>query len=159
MVTDSRSAPLLLRWLHRLEDTLLVSLVLGLLLLAAYQVIARNFFGTGIVWGDGLVRVLVFWVTIVGAMMAARRDEHIRIDLVSRFAGPTASRYIQRLANAFACVMCALLAWFSYQFVLFEYQDGTLAFASVPAWLCESVLPVGAVVLTLRYALRTVWLP
>lgn len=149
----------LLRWLHWLEDSLLVSLVLGLLALAAYQVLARNFFSTGIVWGDGLLRVLVFWVTIVGAMMAARREEHIRIDAISRFLGPRSRQLTQRFANAFTCVMCGLLAWYSYQFVLFEFQDGTLAFASVPAWACESVLPFGAAVLTLRYALRTVWLP
>ena len=149
----------LLRGLHFLEDSLLVSLVLGLLALAAYQVIARNFFGTGIVWGDGLLRVLVFWVTIVGAMMAARREEHIRIDAISRFLGPRSSKVVRRFSNAFTCVMCGLLAWYSYQFVLFEFQDGTLAFASVPAWVCESVLPVGAVILSLRYALRTVWLP
>lgn len=148
----------MLRWLHFLEDSLLVSLVLGLLALAAYQVLARNFFGTGIVWGDGLLRVL-FWVTIVGAMMAARREEHIRIDAISRFLGPRSSAVVRRMANAFTCVMCALLAWYSYQFVLFEFQDGTLAFASVPAWMCEAVLPFGAGVLTLRYALRTVWLP
>ncbi len=159
MPSDSSLTPTPLRWLHRLEDVLLVSTVLGLLLLAAYQVIARNFFGTGLVWGDGLVRVLVFWVTVVGAMMAARRNEHIRIDLLSRFVKPQTNRLFQRLANAFTCIMCALLAWYSYQFVLFEYQDGTLAFASVPAWVCESVLPVGAAVLTLRYGLRTVWLP
>ena len=49
-----------------IEDGLLVVLLSSMILVAAYQVIARNFFDTGILWGDGMVRVLVLWVTFVG---------------------------------------------------------------------------------------------
>ena len=64
---------------------LLILLLSLMILLAAYQVVARNFFDTGILWGDALVRVLVLWVTFIGATIAARDDEHIRIDLLTRF--------------------------------------------------------------------------
>ncbi len=142
--------------LHHLEDALLVLLVLSLLGIAAYQVIARNFFDGGIVWGDSLVRIMVFWVTMVGAMLAARRNEHIRIDAVTRLLSPTANLWVQRLSNLFCAAMCGLLAYYSYQFVAFEYADKTIAFASVPSWICESVLPFGAGVLCLRYCIRTI---
>ena len=152
-----RSVNRALSWLHWLEDALLVSLLLGLLGLAAYQVIARNFFDTGIVFGDALVRVLVFWITLVGAMVASRTNEHIRLDVLTRLLGPNMQAVTQRLVSLFSCAMCLLLAYFSYQFVLFEYEDQTIAFASVPAWMCEAVLPFAALVMALRYALRTVW--
>lgn len=147
-----------LRWLHGAEDALLALLLAALVGFAAYQVIARNIGDGGLLWGDALVRVLVFWITLVGAMIATRRDEHIRIDALTRFFSPFWRRQSDRLAALFACAVCALLAWHSYQFVLFEYEDGVLAFASVPAWLCEAVLPVGAAIMSLRYALR-VWSP
>ena len=149
----------LLRWLHWLEDALLVTLLLSLLGLAAYQVIARNFFDTGFVFGDALVRVLVFWITMVGAMIATRGDEHIRLDVLARLFGPRLRGLTARVVSLFACVLCALLAYYSYQFVLFEYEDQTIAFASVPAWVCEAVMPVAAASMALRYALRTVWQP
>ena len=73
--------------LRFVENALLVALLSAMIALAAYQVVARNFFDTGILWGDALVRVLVLWVTFIGATIASRQDEHIRIDLLTRFIG------------------------------------------------------------------------
>ncbi|MGI9324390.1 MAG: TRAP transporter small permease [Pseudomonadales bacterium] len=145
----------LLRLLHRIEDALLVALLIALIAIAAYQVLARNLFDGGLLWGDALVRVLVFWVTLVGAMVAARGDEHIKIDVVSRFLGRGSARVAQVVASLFAAVVCALLGYASLDLIRFEYEDGTIAFASVPAWLCQVVLPVGAWTMALRYFLRT----
>ena len=47
-----------------------------------------------------------------------------------------------------------MFAWYSYQFVLLDYEDGIIAFASVPAWVCEVVMPVGASLICLRYLIR-----
>ena len=77
----------LLAGIRFIESGLLVLLLSSMILLAAYQVIARNFFDTGLLWGDALVRVLVLWVTFIGATIASRNDEHIRIDLLTRFTG------------------------------------------------------------------------
>jgi hypothetical protein len=34
-----------------------------------------------------------------------------------------------------------------------DYEYQVMAFAQVPAWLCESIMPVGAGVMCLRYFL------
>ena len=72
-------------FLKRCEDALLVLLLLGMVSMAAGQVLLRNFFDSGVYWGDSAVRVMVLWVTMLGAMVASRDDSHIRIDLVGRF--------------------------------------------------------------------------
>ncbi len=143
-------------YLRLVESALLVAILAAMMLLAAWQVIARNFFDTGLLWGDALVRVLVLWGAMVGAMVASRNDEHIRIDLVSRFAGEAWRPLLQRFACAFTCAVLAAFAWFSFKFVRFEYLDGVIAFAAVPAWACEAILPIGAGVMCLRYLLHTV---
>ena len=150
----ARTQPVLraLRWV---EDGVLALILAAMIALAAYQVIARNLFDTGLLWGDALVRVLVIWVALVGAMVASRNDDHIRIDVLTRFAPPHWQRPLKRFANAFTCMVLGVFAWHSYRFVRFEYEDGTLAFASVPAWACEAILPVGAAVISLRYLLHT----
>ncbi len=142
--------------LRLIESALLVTVLAAMMLLAAWQVVARNFFDTGLLWGDALVRVLVLWGAMVGAMVASRNDEHIRIDIVSRFASESFKPWLQRFACAFTCVVLGVFAWFSFKFVRFEYQDGVIAFGSVPAWVCEAILPVGAGVMSLRYLLHTV---
>lgn len=127
-----------------------------MILLAAYQVIARNFFDTGLLWGDALVRVLVLWVTFVGATIASRNDEHIRIDLLTRFTGERSSVWLDRFRSLFTAFIAGVFAWYSAEFVLLDYQDGIIAFASVPAWICELVMPVGAALIALRYLIRAV---
>ena len=137
-----------------IESAILVSVLTSMVLVATYQVIARNFFDTGLLWGDALVRVLVLWVALVGAMVASRNDEHIRMDVVSRFVSPRVERHLKRFASAFTCVVLAIFGWYSLQFVLIEYEDQFIAFASVPAWICESIMPVGAFVMCFRYFLH-----
>jgi TRAP-type C4-dicarboxylate transport system permease small subunit len=141
------------RWL---EDAVLAALLSVMIGVAAYQVVARNLFDSGLLWGDGLVRVLVLWVTLVGGMVASRSDEHIRMDLVGRFLDPRWNRQVRRLTSLFTVMVCALFAYHSARFVWLDYQDGVLAFAAVPAWVCELIMPVGAAVMGLRYLLHVV---
>jgi TRAP-type C4-dicarboxylate transport system permease small subunit len=134
---------------------LLVVILSAMILLAAYQVIARNLFDTGIFWGDSLVRVLVLWVTFIGATIASRDDEHIRIDLLTRFVGEGSLAWMERFRSLFTAFVAGLFAWYSLDFVILDYQDGITAFAAVPAWICEAVMPFGAALICLRYLLRT----
>lgn len=138
------------------EDALLVALLSAMIALAAYQVVARNFFDTGIMWGDSLVRVLVLWVTFVGATIASRADEHIRIDLLTRFIGERSDRWLARVRNLFTALIAGAFAWYSLEFVLLDYEDGIIAFAGVPAWICEAVMPVGGALIAFRYLLHAV---
>ena len=146
----------LLAGIRFIESGLLVLLLSTMILLAAYQVIARNFFDTGLLWGDALVRVLVLWVTFIGATIASRNDEHIRIDLLTRFTGERSSIWLDRFRSLFTAFIAGLFAWYSFEFVRLDYEDGIIAFASVPAWVCELVMPVGAALICLRYLIRTV---
>ena len=142
--------------LRQLESGLLAVLLATMIGVAAYQVVGRNLFDTGLVWGDGLVRVLVLWVTLLGGMVASRHDGHIRMDLITRFLGGRWNRLLKRLRNGFTAVVCVLFAYHAGRFVWIDYQDGIVAFASVPAWLCELIMPLGAGVMGLRYVLHTV---
>jgi TRAP-type C4-dicarboxylate transport system permease small subunit len=146
----------LTRGLWLVEGALLAALLATMIGVAAFQVIARNLFDFGLLWGDGLVRVLVLWVTLLGGMVASRRDEHIRMDLLGKLIDERWNRRMRRVTSAFTAAVCGLFAYHSARFVWFDYQDGVLAFAAVPAWVCELILPVGASVMGLRYLLHTV---
>ena len=151
------SANRIIRLLRFLEDGMLAVLLTAMIGIAASQVLLRNFFDSGLFWGDSAVRVLVLWVAIVGAMVASRSDEHIRIDLVNHFLTEIARRQLKRLVNLFTCVILGVFAWTSMTFVQFEYEDQTIAFGVVPAWICALVIPVGTGIMSLRYAVQTIW--
>ena len=64
--------------MRRLEEALLALLLTAMIGVAAVQVVLRNFFDSGLYWGDSAVRVIVLWVAMLGAMVASRHDERIR---------------------------------------------------------------------------------
>ena len=143
-----------LRVLGGIETGLLVGLLLVMIGVAVYQVAARNLAGTGLVWGDEMVRVAVLWITMVGASAAAKTDSHIRIDVVSRFTTPRVRDIADRLTSLFTAVVCLALAWYSKTMIEWDYIDGTVGFGPVPAWICELVIPITAGIIAIRYGIR-----
>jgi TRAP-type C4-dicarboxylate transport system permease small subunit len=138
-------------FLNHLEDAILVSLLAAMLVLASVQILARNFFQAGIIWGDILVRVMVLWVGLVGAMVAARRNQHISIDIVSRLLPQRMKKAVNAVLNLFAAVVCGIVAYSSLRLVRLEYLDGVVAFGAVPTWTLESIIPLSFGVMALRY--------
>ncbi len=141
----------LLKALRRIEDTILVLLLTAMIGLAGSQILLRNLFDSSIAWGDPVLRVLVLWVGMLGAMIASQQDKHIRIDLLSRYLPPLWSRHASRFTHLFSALVCALLAWHSGRFVYFEWQDGNTLVNTFPIWIAESILPLGFAVMTLHF--------
>jgi TRAP-type C4-dicarboxylate transport system permease small subunit len=145
-----------LAFLRRLEDGILVSLLILMIGMAAGQVVLRNFFDSGLYWSDSLVRVAVLWVALLGAMVASRDDSHIRIDLVSRLVSPAYKHWVERLTRLFTFIVLCLFTWGSGNFVYYEYVDEAIAFGDVPAWMLEVIMPVGGGVMAVRYLLLAI---
>lgn len=145
--------------LHKIESGLLAVILFSLIFLAAWQVLARNFFDGGLLWGDGFVRVAVLWVTLIGAMVASRTDDHIRMDVVTRYLPDGIQNLSRRLTALFTAVVCGLFAWYSLSFVQEEMEYGTMAFGEVPAWVCATIMPVGFGIMALRYLLHVFVVP
>ncbi len=141
------------RLLAQIEDGLLVFTLTAMILLAGLQIVLRNGWDSGLTWGDPLLRILVLWVGLLGAMAATRANNQITIDLLSRLLSERLNRIKSVVVDLFAAVVCGLLAYHSARFVMMEYEDGMMAFAAVPAWLCELILPLGFGLMALRYLL------
>ncbi len=148
-----RAAMTLLRWLRLVEDSILVSLLLAMILMAVAQIGLRNFAGGGFSWADPFLRVVVLWTALLGAMVASRDDSHISIDIIARLLKPRAKILLNRISRLATSGIAFAMAWFSGRFVLDEYEFGLTAFANVPAWVAELVMPVAFVVIGTRYLL------
>ncbi len=135
--------------LRKIEDGVLVFLLL--LMIGIAQIVLRNLFESGIFWGDTLVRVLVLWIGLVGAMIAGRDGKHINIDVITRYLPKKFARMTNCIVELFTAVICGVVAWHGVKFVQMEYESGGIAFAKVPAWLCEAIIPFAFVVLAARY--------
>jgi len=139
--------------LNRIEDSILIGVLLSMLLMAILQIFLRNFLSSGIIWGDALVRVLVLWVGLLGAMVATRNHNHINIDIISRFLPAKLKLVSGFVIEVFTAMVCAIMTWLSMRFVLMEMEYEIHAFASVPAWVCEAIIPLAFGVICLRYCI------
>jgi len=141
----------LLQIIARIEDTLLVLMLSAMIILAGLQIIMRNVFQSGFTETDSLLRILVLWVGMIGAIVASRERRHISIDILTRYLSVNARRYVDVIINMFVVIVCGLLATHSLRMLLVDYAGATIAFSRVPTWLLESILPVAFCIITLRY--------
>ena len=138
----------------RLEQILIAILLTVMILLAFSQIVLRNFFSTGVAWGDSLVRYLVVWVGFVGAAIATKEGKHITIDVLSRWITGAGSSVIQITSHFCSAAICGFLTWAGIKFIWFEAQMGGTTFFNLPVWVPEMIIPVTFGLMTLRYALR-----
>lgn len=134
----------------------LFTLMLGL---ATTQIVLRNFFDTGLIWGDDAIKVLVLWIAMTGALYATRNARHINIDVITRFLPGALANKVRRLLFLFASLICLLAAWHSYQFILLDMEDPIIAFLTIPTWLCELIIPVALLLMACRFAFMVLHLP
>lgn len=147
------------RWinrLHRVEDGLLALLLTTMIVLAGTQILLRNFFDSGIVWIDPLLRVLVLWLGLIGATVAARHNKHIRIDLLSRFFERNTHRLIQSLIGQISGWTCLVIAWHGLDWIRLDYSDAVTWFGDIPAWAVEIIVPLAFALIGLRYLLISI---
>ena len=138
------------------EQVLIAALLAIMILLAFSQIVLRNFFATGISWGDSLVRYLVVWIGFVGAAIATKEGKHITIDVLSRWVSGAGRKAILAISHFSSAAVCGLLTWAGIKFIWFEAQMGGTAFHKIPVWIPELIIPVTFGLMTLRYTLRLV---
>lgn len=138
-------------WIWRLEDGLILLLLLGMILLACLQIFMRNAFDGGWLWGDPALRMLLLWTALLGAMVASRHDKHISIDVVSRWLSPPLRAFGRIFSSLFAAAVCGVAAFYAGWFVVDEYRYGSADIGGLPVWIFESVMPFAFGVMALRY--------
>ena len=97
------------------ENVALVTLLMGMMLLAVGQIIAREVFNTGFVWADEAIKLIVLWLAMVGSIAAARENRHIRIDLLSHLLPRNAVAVTRIVVDLFAAAVSGFIAWHSWR--------------------------------------------
>jgi len=131
------------RALERVETVFLVVFLSIMLVFAFAQVVMRNVFGTGLLWGDPLVREMVLWTGFIGAALAAGQERHISIDALTKFLSARLKHFSSIVTNAFGGAVCYYLGLAAWGFMLEEKQNGGEIFLGIPSWVGMIIIPVG----------------
>lgn len=158
---------MLRRWLQHAdaagrwcENALLVLLFVTLLGLATTQILLRNVFASGLFWADELVRLLVLWVAVVGAIAATRDRRHIAIELIVRSLPSLFRRIARSVVGCFAAGVAAVFGWQTWLLVVDSREFGETVLGDWPAWQFQIILPIGFALIALQFLLGVVavWL-
>jgi TRAP-type C4-dicarboxylate transport system permease small subunit len=146
------------RWWRRLDraarslETWLIVVILGgLIVLGAAQIVLRNFFSIGFAWGDGLARLAVLWLGLLGALAASRDGRHITMGALTRFFPQRLQTFAAVGGAWFGAAVSGVLTWFSWRFVSDSREFGDTLLGDVPAWWLQIVMPVAFALMALQF--------
>ena len=140
-----------LAWLTELPAACLV--VIETIVLFA-GVVSRYVFDRPLTWSDELASILFLWLAMLGAVIALRRQEHMRLTAIVAYLGPLRRRWLDTLALVIVAlfvieILPPAVAYFESQWAIttpaLEIHDGWRVLAIGIAFL----LMLGIVLLRL----------
>ena len=116
-------------------------------------VVARYALHRPLIWSDELASILFLWLAMLGAAVAFRRAEHMRMTAVVASAKPAMRAYLDLVATSAALAFLLLIAWPAYEYAYEESYITTPALQITNSWRAAA-LPVGIALMALFALLR-----
>lgn len=113
-----------IRTLNRVEEGTLAFTLLGLALLACFEVLHRYVFGHSFTWFEELSRYLGVFMTFLGASLGVKHGTHFAMDFFIRRLGPRAAHLVNAVTWLGAAALFFTLSWLGAQHVLKLYKFG-----------------------------------
>ncbi|MBO4224706.1 TRAP transporter large permease subunit [Bradyrhizobium neotropicale] len=160
MAGEADHSPRRRSFTESLEHTLgrLVEIPAALLVVAEIAilfagVVARYALHSPLIWSDELASILFLWLAMLGAAVAFRRAEHMRMTAVVANARPALRSYLDLVATAAALAFLLLIAWPAYEYAYEESYITTPALQILNSWRAAA-LPTGIGLMALFALLR-----
>ena len=128
----------------------------GMVIVAFTQIIAREVFDTGVIWANELIRLMVLWLAMVGAVAACRDNRHIRIDLLSHLLPEKAVTAIRIFVDLFAAVVCAVVASLVWEFIKLEVELEFTVLGDLPVFPAHVIVPLAFALLSYRFGVLVI---
>src|SRR5581483_3401296 len=116
-------------------------------------VVARYGLRSPLIWSDELASILFLWLAMLGAAVAFRRSEHMRMTAVVGRAGPRMRGYLDVVATSAALAFLLMIVWPAYQYAYEESFITTPALQIQNIWRAAA-LPAGTGLMALFALLR-----
>jgi tripartite ATP-independent transporter DctM subunit len=149
-------------WLVRLDHILgtLVEIPAAILVVAEVVVlfagvVSRYVLHAPLIWSDELASMLFLWLAMLGAVVAFRRSEHMRMTALVASAGPRLRAYLDLVAICAALAFLLLIVHPAYEYASDEGVITTPALQISNAWRAAA-LPIGTCLMAVFAFLRLI---
>jgi tripartite ATP-independent transporter DctM subunit len=134
-------------------EILAATLVAAEIVILFSGVVARYVLNHPLIWSDELASILFLWLAMLGAVIAFRRDEHMRMTAaVGSLPAPTRATF-DLFATCAALAFLLLIAWPAYEYAQEETFITTPALGLNNAWRAAA-LPSGIALMAIFAVLR-----
>ena len=116
-------------------------------------VVSRYVLHSPLIWSDELASILFLWLAMLGAAVAFRRAEHMRMTAIVASARPAMRAYLDMVATCAALAFLLMIVWPSYEYAYEESFITTPALQISNSWRAAA-LPVGICLMGLFAFLR-----
>ncbi len=138
--------------LGRPVETAAAALVLLEVLVLLAGMVSRTL-GHPLVWSDELASMLFLWLAMLGAVVAMRRDEHMRMGALVARLGEAWRARLRSLSLGASLALLVLVAWPAWQFAHNQQIITTPAMGLSDLWRAAA-MPLGIVLMALVALLR-----
>ncbi|HLZ01447.1 MAG TPA: TRAP transporter large permease subunit [Bradyrhizobium sp.] len=118
-------------------------------------VVSRYVLHAPLIWSDELASILFLWLAMLGAVVAFRRSEHMRMTALVASTGPGLRAYLEVVATCAALAFLILIVHPGYDYAYEESFITTPALQISNTWRAAA-LPVGTCLMALFALLRLV---
>ncbi|MGA8900264.1 TRAP transporter large permease subunit [Bradyrhizobium sp.] len=116
-------------------------------------IVARYIVQKPLIWSDELASILFLWLAMLGAVVAFRRSEHMRMTAIVAGVKPATRAFLDVVATCAAFAFLLLIVVPSYQYAYEESFITTPALQISNSWRAAA-LPVGICLMMLFSVLR-----
>jgi len=140
-------------WLAMLVEIPAAALVVAEIVILFAGVVARYGLRSPLIWSDELASILFLWLAMLGAAVAFRRSEHMRMTAMVASARPAMQAYLEVVACCAALAFLLMIVWPACQYAYEESFITTPALQITNIWRAAA-LPVGILLMALFALLR-----
>ena len=140
-------------WLGTLVEIPAAVLVVAEIVILFAGVVARYGLQQPLIWSDELASILFLWLAMLGAAVAFRRSEHMRMTAIVASAKPALRAYLDVFAICAALAFLVLIAKPAYEYAYEESFITTPALQIPNVWRAAA-LPTGICLMALFACLR-----
>ena len=128
-------------------------LVVAEIVILFVGIVARYAFHSPLIWSDELASLLFLWLSMLGAVLALRRNQHMRMTALVNRAGPGLRQFFNDLALAAALAFLIAIFAASIDYVRNEAIVSIMSLNLSMAWRAAA-MPVGVALMIVTALLR-----
>jgi tripartite ATP-independent transporter DctM subunit len=140
-------------WLGWFVELAVALLVAAEIVILFSGVVARYVFGHPLVWSDELASILFLWLAMLGAVIALRRDEHMRMTAAVAVLPAPPRAAFETFASGAVLAFLVLILWPACDYALEQIPITTPALQITDGWRAGA-LPCGTALMAVFALLR-----